>query len=62
MRQGSEQANEVIWCRYVRLADVEAYSALGWAPVGSDPLHAPHGCYSILMEFVGAGDPVEPKP
>lgn len=64
MRQGADRAalsERVTWCRYVRVADVDAYSALGWVPVGSEPLHVPHGCYSIIMEYDRPGEPVEPK-
>ena len=30
--------------------------------MGSDepPLHAPHGLYSVIMEWVGDGKPIEP--
>ena len=49
-----------IICRYVRIADVPAYCQLGWEPDGSGPLHAPHGLYSVMMTWMGKGEPVEP--
>jgi hypothetical protein len=48
------------WLMYVPIGDVEAYSLRGWEPVGDAPLHVPHGLYSVLMVWLGAGEPVEP--
>jgi hypothetical protein len=47
--------------RYVPLARIPEFLALGWdwSP-DEPPLHQPHGSYSVIMEFVGDGEPVEP--
>jgi hypothetical protein len=50
----------ITWFRYVRFADIPAYLALGWKWNGR-PLHAPHGCYAALMEWMGDGEPKEPE-
>jgi hypothetical protein len=52
----------VRWFRYVPYRLIPDYMALGWdwddqAP----PLHAPHGVYSVVMEYKRDGEPVEPK-
>ena len=44
------------WYRYVELARVDDMAESGWRPIG-EPLHVPHGCYSILMEWMGEGEP-----
>jgi hypothetical protein len=49
-----------IICRYVPYADVLEWTALGWEPDGSGPLHAPHGFHSVLMTWMGKGEPIEP--
>ena len=48
------------WFRYVPFRYVEAYKAVGWTYDGSI-MHAPHGFYSVLMEWRGVGDPLNPK-
>jgi hypothetical protein len=49
-----------IICRYVPYADVPDWAALGWEPDGSGPLHPPHGFFSVLMTWMGKGEPREP--
>lgn len=49
-------------CRYVPVARVDEYCALGWRPDGSGPLHAPHGMFSVFLEWGGDGEPVDPAP
>lgn len=46
--------------RYVLHSRRMAYEAAGW--IFSADLGLPHGFYSVLMEWAGAGDPVEPPP
>ena len=48
------------WFRYVPFRHVEAFTACGWKYDGKI-MHAPHGCYSVLMEWRGVGDPPNPK-
>lgn len=49
------------WFRYVRFVDIPTYLALGWEwNPDEPPLHAPHGLYSVIMEWVGDGEPREP--
>lgn len=55
--------DKITYHRYVPIHRVRAYGELGWIPDRSDqPLHAPHGLYSIIMTFDGEGEPVEPEP
>jgi len=52
----------ISWFRYVPIADIPAYLAIGWEwNPAAWPLHAPHGFYSVLMTWVGDGEPVEPR-
>ena len=52
---------KITWARYVAFADIPRYLALGWEwDADAPPLHAPHGCYRVLMIFAGAGKPPEP--
>ena len=48
------------WFRYVPFRYVAAYEACGWVWDGGI-MHAPHGCYAVLMEWCGLGDPPDPK-
>ena len=42
--------------------DIPAYMALGWEwDPHEAPLHAPHGCYRVVMTWTGEGDPKEPN-
>lgn len=43
------------WFRYVRHDDRAAFEAKGWK--FSAYLHAPHGRWSVLMEWGGEGEP-----
>jgi hypothetical protein len=53
--------DRITWHRYVPIADIPAYLALGWDWNDREtPLHSPHGNYSVLMTWIGAGEPVEP--
>ena len=47
--------------RYVPYALIDRYMALGWTWDG-EMMHAPHGCYAVLMEWEGDGEPPEPPP
>ena len=50
------------WFRYVRYEDIPAFLALGWEWDDKEPpLHAPHGCYSVIMTWGGEGEPKEPE-
>jgi hypothetical protein len=46
--------------RYVPLARIPEYLALGWT-LDPAPLHPPHGFYRGLMEWRGDGEPIEPR-
>ena len=46
--------------KYVDHEHVEKYEALGWRAVNSLQ-GTVHGLYSTLMEWIGPGDPTEPK-
>jgi hypothetical protein len=50
----------VSWHRYVPIERVAAYESLGWTIAPGPALHAPHGLYSIIMDWAGVGPPVEP--
>lgn len=52
----------VRWFRYVLYKFIPDYVALGWEwDKNAAPLHAPHGCYSVICEWKGEGEPIEPK-
>lgn len=44
--------------RYVRLADVETYLALGWLVVMHEPDH--HSVHSVYMRWICPCEPKEP--
>ena len=46
--------------RYVIHARVQAYEALGWRVVDT-MTGTNHGHYSVIMQWIGAGAPVEPE-
>ena len=49
------------WFRHVPFADIAAFEGVGWLwDRAAALLHAPHGCYSVLMEWGGPGEPTEP--
>lgn len=48
------------WFRYVPFRLVWAYEIVGWTYDGSI-MHAPHGCYGVIMDWPGPGDPIEPE-
>jgi hypothetical protein len=53
--------DKISWHRYVRIEAIPAFLALGWEwDQDATPLHAPHGFYSVLMEWKGSGEPREP--
>ena len=41
----------VSYHRYVRLDDLEAALRDGWVADGLGPLHAPHGCYAVMLTW-----------
>jgi hypothetical protein len=53
--------DEITWHRYVPVALVQAYEALGWTVAPGGPLPAHHAIYSVLMDWAGAGEPREPE-
>jgi hypothetical protein len=53
-------SDKITWHRYVRFADIPAYLSAGWEwDQHETPLHAPHGCYAVIMTWTGDGEPVE---
>ena len=52
--------NRIRIFRYVGISDIGAYLVLGWHWDGAS-MHMPHGCYSVLLEFLGEGEPIEPE-
>ena len=52
--------DKITWHRYVPMALVRAYEALGWTVAPGCLLPAHHGIYSVLMDWAGAGEPREP--
>ena len=50
---------EVHWYRFVPLAAIEAYQALGWVLEGD--LGPVYRIYRVIMRWAGQGEPVEPK-
>jgi hypothetical protein len=50
----------ISWSRFVRLHLIDAYLAQGWLPDGKGPLHAPHGEYSVWLNWPGPGEPPSP--
>lgn len=46
------------WYKYVIHRMVVEYERLGWRVVSD--LDRPHGEYSVLMQWLGEGDPVMP--
>lgn len=53
--------SRIIYGRTVSIDRVDEYLALGWVPDGQGPLHAPHGAYSVWLDWPGPGEPVEPE-
>ncbi len=51
--------DRITWHRYVRLHLIPAYEALGWIVASGSSLPVPHGCYSVIMDWAGEGEPVE---
>ena len=50
------------WFRYVPFRLIPDYLALGWDwDESAPPLHAPHGCYAVICEWKGDGEPREPE-
>ena len=50
------------WFRYVKIEDIPRFMARGWEWDDREtPLHAPHGCYAVVMEWRGDGEPREPR-
>lgn len=55
-------SDKISWHRFVRIEDIPAYLSLCWEWDDREkPLHAPHGNYSVLMTYVGKGEPIEPR-
>lgn len=47
------------WFRYVRHAERAAYEAMGWRFAAD--LGPTHGRWSVLMEWMGSGEPPQGK-
>lgn len=54
----SEPVNGSLVFRFVPIARVEAYAAIGWSDRG--PAAGHHAQWSHVMRWEGAGEPVEP--
>lgn len=46
----------MIWLRYIALKDVGEWLAKGWT-IADDLAGTHHGHYSIIMRYVGEGEP-----